>query len=364
MSSLTLITGTIEDAEDPFLRLNPAELYYESWNEDPENENDILITREPIPIRYYSDYKFRISQYLGSGKTLLAMDILSKKVFYGGKVTANLGLVWDNEGKEKDEWISGITSFEDLDNMNNCTFLLDDIRGTIIRWNAKEAEIIGRMVNAGRKTNLDGIITAQREKMIPPEIRDIATDWIVPIIRVRDFTRETPDHTGYPIEMIALHFDGSKILKYISNPIINLDRLFATYSTMQKAISIKDISGEARPDQPGFKLEAEALEFLKQEAQSENWQHLNGKHVFDVIGDHYAIDVVGQDPDGHLYCENKDLTRHIRTAKAKGLKPFLMFKYGASWAFILINYTLSDRIQGKRISPPPTAIRTISYLVR
>lgn len=357
MSSLTLITGTIDEAEDPFLKLNLQELYYERWDADEDDPSSIIVTREMIPIKFYNDSKFRVVQYLGSGKTLKGMDILSHKVVFGGRVCANLGLVWDNEGKPKDQWDSSVMSFDDLENLDHCTVLIDDIKGTILKWNVKEADIVSKIANAGRKTGLDIIVTAQREKMIPPELRDIATEWIVPIIRVRDFTRETPDNTGYPIEMICLHFDGSKIFKFMSEPIIGLEPLFASYSTLQKAIALRQDNNEgARANQPGYALECKAVSFLD-EKTGLKWEHLNGKHVFDVISDTHAFDIVGTDPDGFLYLDHKDLTKHIRTAKRKGQKPYLMYEYANEWRFVPINSNLNDLVEGKRINPSHLAKR-------
>lgn len=239
MTTLTIITGTIDEAEDPFHHLNISELFYESWNWDLKYKNRIAITREPVPVKIYNEDVFRIVQYLGSGKTLLAVNILANKIMRGEKVKGNLALVWNNLGKPKPRWRSDINSLEDLDNLEKCTFVLDDIKSTISSWNCKEANFIAKIAAGARKDNLDIIITAQREKMVPPELRDIATDWLVPIIRVRDYTRKTPDNTGYPIEMIYLQFDGAKILKGISEPLIGLSRLFEAYSTLQHAESLK-----------------------------------------------------------------------------------------------------------------------------
>ena len=38
MSSLILITGTIDQAEDPFHRLDFNQLYYETWKDDPDTK--------------------------------------------------------------------------------------------------------------------------------------------------------------------------------------------------------------------------------------------------------------------------------------------------------------------------------------
>lgn len=352
MSSLTLITGTIDEAEDPFLKLNLSELYYEKWEEDEDDVGAVVVSREPVPIRFYGGDKFRLTQYLGSGKTLKGMDILAQKVVYGGRVAANLGLVWHNEGKPKEDWTSTIQTLDDFRTVEHCTALLDDIKGTVARWNVKESDIVGEVANAGRKMGLDLIVTAQREKMIPPELRDIATEWIVPIIRVRDFTRHTPDNTGYPLEMISLHFDGSKTFKFMSNPLIGLETLFEAYSTTQRAVCLKIGEGSgARPNQPGYKLEAELFDYLNIRKPEMGWVHLNGKGVFDIISDNdqYAFDVVGIGEDGRCHLDHKDLTEHIRQARAKGHLAYLVMKSDQDWAFIPITYPLNDQVKGKKI---------------
>lgn len=246
MSSLTLIAGSMIVENGFNNRINLSELYYEQWYEDLECPEQLDILRERFPISVLSRRFYEISQYLGSGKTLYAMQLLAEKVFYGEAVAGNLGLIWNNEGKTKNQWVSIVNSLDDLDSLNNCVVLIDDIIGTIDSWNAKPALIVTKIATAARKVGLDIIITAQRDIHIPPNIRKIATEWIVPVIRVRDFTRPTPDKgMGYPVEMMGLHFDGTRIFKYMSNPIIKLDRLFDCYSTTQIAHSLK---GEINQD--------------------------------------------------------------------------------------------------------------------
>lgn len=353
MSSLILITGTIDEAEDPFGRLDISELYYESWEQDTDSPNHVIITREPVPLKFYGFDKFRIVQYLGSGKTLKGMDIICDRAYYGNRVAANLGLVWHN-------FIPIIQSIEDFKHLDHCTVLIDDIKGTILRWNVEEADIISEIANSGRKTGLDIIITAQREKMIPPEIRDMATEWIVPIIRVRDYTKKTPDGTGYPVEMICLHFDGAKVLKSISEPIINMRKLFDSYSTIAKAVSLKKGEDKPRTNQPGYELEVKAFEYLKEKAPAENWQHLNGKRAFDIISDVFCIDVCDMDVDGYLITRHKNLIGQIGTAKKTGRKPYLMFPYqGSSWGFIKITPSLHRDHVGDRIDIFRMRIKTL-----
>ena len=240
MASITLITGSASLLDDPFGKLNPSELYYEFWEENINDESEYIIKRDPLPISFFGRTHFNIIQYLGSGKTLMGMHILSEKAYRGENVAANLGLIWHNQKQEdKTKWTSEINTMNEFETLDNCTVLLDDIRSTISSWNSKEAQVVSTIANAGRKTNLDILITAQREIMIPKDIREMATEWIIPVIRIRDMTQWTPDKTGMPIELIGLHFDGSKTFTRMTDSIIGLAPLFQSYSTIQRAIGLK-----------------------------------------------------------------------------------------------------------------------------
>ncbi|MDD5387617.1 MAG: hypothetical protein PHQ22_10530 [Sulfuricurvum sp.] len=360
MSSLILITGTIDQAEDPFHRLDFNQLYYETWKDDIDTK-EIWKETERVPIKFYNSDIFRLVQQKGSGKTLKAMDILSQKAFYGGNVAANLGLIWHNQvKKDKREWDACINTVDDFMNLKHCTALIDDVALWIKKWNTSQATILAEISAAGRKSGLDMICTSQRENQIPPEIRDQATEWIVPIIRVRDErtgSLNPDDNTGRPIELVTLHFDGAKVFKYMSDPIINLEPLMACYSTVEKSINLADNKSSARPNQPGYVLEAKAYEFLNKTCPAMQYKHLDGKNVFDIISDTHAIDVVGSDPDGALVLEHKDLIKHILTAKRKCQKPYIMFMYAGNWRFVPITQNLNELVMGKRINPAHLAQR-------
>lgn len=354
MSSLTIITGTIEDARDPFDRLDLNELYYEFWEEDPDDLGTIIKSRDRAPIVSKGFDKFDIVQTMGCGKTLKAMDILANKAYSGGTVLANLGLIWNNMDRDEKNWEAGVNSFDDLWELNHCTVLFDDFSILVPSWNTEEANTISPIVNNSGKAGLDIIITAQQEVQVPPKIRRVATDWIVPIIRVRDFRQPTPRNDGYPIEMICLYFDGTKVLKYISEPMIGLEPLFKAYRTVERAGNLSGAGG-ARTNQPGYELEAKAFEYLKTNVPGMEWQHLNGKNVFDIISETHAFDIVGTDPDGGLVLDHKDLAKHMRTAKRLGQKPYLMFLRAKEWKFIQITPNLNALVEGKRINPDKIA---------
>jgi len=157
-----------------------------------------------------------------------------------------------------------------------------------------------------------------------------------------------------------MYFNSEKILRSYSEPIRGLDKLFDSYSTVERARGLTKGEEGARPNQPGFKLEVEAVTYLKDKVPAMEWQHLNGKHVFDVISETHAIDIVGTDADGALILEHKDLTKHIRTAKRKGQKPYLMFMHAKEWKLTPITSNLSDLIEGKRLNPAHLGARTRS----
>lgn len=367
MSSLILISGSINEARDPLGRFNPSDVFYTFIEEDPNNQDMVTIRTDDLPMAIDGKH-IEIIQDLGSGKTLKAIDILGRKAFSGGNCYANLGLAWNpvNEGKPKDEWIADINSLEDLSNYNNCTLLIDDIYGTIQSWNTEPAKIVSLVANERRKMRKDIIMTAQREVMIPPGLRDMATEWIIPVITVRDFTRKTPDGMGYPLELRTIHFNGAKVFKYISPPLTNLERLFGAYNTIERAVHLGKGDDNPRTNQPGYKLEIKAFEYLKTMAPAMNWEHLNGKHEFDIISDTHAIDIVGSDQSGLLHLDHKDLLKHIRVSKRKCQKPYIMYESGGSWRFMLINHNLNSQVEGKKIDPDKmnkTRVRSLESII-
>jgi len=362
MSSLILITGTIDQAEDPFNRLDFNELYYETWKDDP-GTGETWKETERVPLKFYNSDVFRLVQQKGSGKTLKAMDILSQKAFFGGNVAANLGLVWHNQDKaDKKDWDACINTVDDFMNLKHCTCLLDDVALWIKKWNTSQASILGEISAAGRKSGLDMICTSQRENQIPPEIRDQATEWIIPIIRVRD-EREgninKEDGTGRPVELITLHFDGAKIFKFMSQPIIGLESLMNCYSTTEKSIDLNQVNNGVRANQPGYDVEYKALEYLKGHFVPETIEHLNGKNVFDLVTPTHAFDVCSMDADGNLISDHKNLLKHLNTAKKTGKIPYLMFPYHDKWGFMKITSRVSNECSGKRINTSYIPIRGI-----
>lgn len=301
-----------------------------------------------------------IIQTTGSGKTILAMlrayEAHSKHIITGGNL--KIGWTENNEGKPKGEWNAVITSMGRLQKTHHMHITLDDIRGTITSWNTSTADMVVELANSTRKKGDRIDITTQRMKFVPPDMRDIIDEVYVPFIRAYDTTRYAPDGRWTPAELLSLHFSSG--YEFLDAKIYNLTTPTARYvldnfDTLQIAESLgeADTAGEGAPrtNQPGYALEVKALEFLKERAPGINWQHLNGKNVFDIISDTHAIDIVGTDPDGGLNLDHKDLLKHIRTANIKGQKPYLMFERAGKWCFVVITHNLNDLVSGKKINP-------------
>lgn len=319
-----------------------------------------------------------VSQPTGSGKTILGVHDLHRTYLHGGNIAANLSYQYFDHNKDKipEKWTPSIRTIEDLQKIRSCHVLIDDIKGTIANWQAKEADIITLTSNTGRKESVDLTFTTQRViNYIPPNIRAVATGYEIPYITVRDCRIPTPDNKGFPVEMEVFSLipgDNGDI--FVGFGVLNKDipdgriitpsaELLNSYRTMELAAGLK-IGGEdgARVNQPGYELEAKAFDYLKAKCPAMKWEHLNGKYVFDIISETHAIDVTGTDPDGRLILEHKDLLGHVRTAKRKGQQPYLMFCYANEWRFVPITYNLNEFVEGKRIKPEHLSNRMKSFI--
>lgn len=315
-----------------------------------------------------------IIQTTGGGKTLLAMMMCYEAHSKGIKTGGNLNIGWteNNIGKPKKEWQAVITSMASLKRSFCMQMTLDDIRGVISSWKTDAADMVAETANATRKRKNRIDITTQRMKYVPPDMRDIIDEVYVPFIRAYDTTRYAPDGRWAPVELLCLHFSSG--YEFMGAKIYNLTTPVARYvmenfDTLQIAESLGEGEekgeGAPRTNQPGYQLEVKALDYLKDKVPGMVWQHLNGKNVFDIISDTHAIDIVGTDIDGYLYLDHKDLLRHIRTAKRKCQKPYLMYVSGGDWRFMPINYKLNEFVEGKKINPDKiykSRIRTIDSI--
>lgn len=325
--------------------------------------------------------QWSVSQPTGSGKTILAVYHLKKTWKNGGNIQANFSYEHfkHNEGLPRDKWKPSISSIDDLQSLKSCHAVVDDIKGTIERWQAKEADIITMVANVGRKESVDLDFTTQRViNYVPPNIRSVATGYEIPYITIRDQRVSSPDRKGFPREMEVFSlipadmgdvFVGFGILNGDipdGKTIMPTQSLLDSYKTMELATGLKVGKEDgARPNQPGYALEAKAFEYLKEQVPGMKWEHLNGKHEYDIISETHAIDVVGTDPSGMLILEHKDLLKHIRIAKRKCQKPYLMYEAGGEWRFMAINYNLNNFVEGKRINTDKISgsrIRTINSI--
>jgi len=309
-------------------------------------------------------FAWSVSQPTGSGKTILAVYNLRETYRRGGNIQANLSYqhMKHNEGKPREEWTPSINSMEDLEHAKKCHLVIDDVKGTIETWQAKEAQIISMVANLGRKEGVDLDFTTQRViNFMPPNIRAVATGYLIPYITIRDLRINTPDNNGYPREMEVLAlipadmgdvFVGFGVLHgdvpdgKIITPSLEL---LNSYKTMEIAVGLKHGEDGIRTNQPGYELEAKALDYLQSNSTDE-WVHLNGKAEFDIVSNKIAIDVVGMSDAGQLHLDHKNLMKHIKIAKIKNQMPYLMYIYGQTWRFIRINRNLNDMVEGKKIN--------------
>lgn len=317
-----------------------------------------------------------VSQPTGSGKTILAVYHLLKTFRNGGNIDGNFSYKYfkHNIGQSPEKWQPSIQSIEDLQKANHTHLVIDDVKGTIDRWQAKEADIITLVANTGRKESVDLDFTTQRViDYVPKNIRSVATGYEIPYITIRDLRKDSPDGKGFPIEMEVFGLIPSDTGDvFVGFGTLNKDipdgktirptyELLNSYKTMELATGLKvGAENGARPNQPGFRLEVKALEYLKEKIPSMKWEHLNGKHVFDIVSDTWAIDVTDMDEDGNLRTEHKNLMRHISTASKKGMIPYLMFPYqGNNWGFLKINKDMDYRLKGQKIDTFRLRIRTL-----
>lgn len=320
-----------------------------------------------------------VSQPTGSGKTILAVHHIFRTYRHGGNIAANFSYKYfaHNFNKPKEQWQPSILSIQDLTDIKKCHVVIDDIKGTIERWQAKEADVITLVANTGRKESVDLDFTTQRViNYMPPNIRAVATGYEIPYITIRDLRKPSPDGKGFPVEMEVFSLipaDSGDV--FVGFGCLNKDipdgkiicptyELLDSYKTMELATGLKVDSKEgARPNQPGYELEVKALEYLKSKVPGMTWEHLNGKHVFDIVSDAWAIDVCDMDADGNLITEHKNMMRHISTASKKGQIPYLMFPYKHSFGMLRINKDVDYRMKGQRIDTFRLRIKTLEDII-
>jgi len=352
--TVRIISGTITDAKDTFgviSRLFSIGAFIRwIWTEKGWIKEKLSIIS-----RATNENKFSIIQTTGSGKTVLAVLYAYFAYVKGGRLGGNFSIFWteNNKGKEKSEWRPLINCIEDIENAKGMHITLDDIRNIIAQWNAKEAKLVSELANGSRKKGNWIDITTQRiENFIPPDIKFISDEIIVPIILILDKTQSSPDGRGKPLRIMALRFSpGYDLLDYKIYDLNNDtgEQILNGYDTLQLSSKLQVESSTSRTNQIGYELESDALSFLEKSDKKISWKHLDGKSVFDIISKDFSIDVCDMDDDGDLYTEHKNLLNHIRTANKKGSSPFLMFPYRSSWGFVPVSAKLAQRHKGDRI---------------
>lgn len=309
-----------------------------------------------FPIDRYG-ITWSVSQPTGSGKTILAVYHLRKTWRNGGNIQANFSFAGmeHNKGKPKEEWKPSITSIEDLKSLRKCHAVVDDIKGTIEHWQAKEADVITLVANTGRKEGVDLDFTTQRViNYMPPNIRAVATGYEIPYITIRDLRRESPDGKGFPVEMEVFSLipaDSGDV--FVGFGCLNKDipdgkiicptlELLESYKTMELATGLKaDGNDSGGSLAPGWELECEAESYLKSVFPGVEIKHPK-KKIFDLYLPTHAFDVIGTNEDGNGYTQHKTWSKLIGAARRTNKIPYLMFKWGDGWGFIRIKYDLPE----------------------
>lgn len=368
--TLRIITGTITDAKDPFGKLQELQeigLFYK-WH---WNGKEVGWTYSPSHVVSSDKNKFNVIQTTGSGKTILLALYLYRAHINQITTGSNFSMRWtdNNKGKEKTLWQPIINSIDDFEQAKHMHLGIDDIRGTMTGWNTKEAKLISALSLLSRKMGNWVDLTTQRlENFVPPDMRYITDEYIVPYIRSVDETRRAPDGRGTPLEIIAMRFSpGYELLDY---KLYNLNNkvgrdLLSSYDTLQVAVGLKKgEEGAPRTNQPGYKLEVEVFDKCKELRPDIEWKHLNGKHVFDIIGGKFALDACSVDPDGNPITEHKTFGGHLATAGRKKQIPYLVFPYAGELRAIRIKYDLPNHIDlnlinmGKRLQTLQSILRS------
>lgn len=351
--TLRIITGTIENATDPFGKLQELkdkQLFYK-WH---WNGKDIGWTYQTCNVLAEDGKHLSFIQTTGSGKTVFATLLSYKAHVNGFKTGGNYSIRWTprNTNQPKNNWVPEIQSMEEFEDARMMHLTIDDIRGTIETWNSKDARMVSALSLLSRKMgNWIDVTTQALENMVPTDMRRITDEYIVPYIRSVDETVRGPDGRAVPTEILTMRFSpgfalldyhlwfvGSKLGKWIMD----------SFSTLEVARGLKK-GGEDRPrtNQPGYQLEVKAFEFLKDKIPE--LKHLNGKQVFDLQSPTHGFDVCQMDESGDLRTEHKHLNTHIKVARKKNIVPYLMFPYLDSWGFIKITNGLAYRHVGDRI---------------
>lgn len=301
-----------------------------------------------------------VSQPTGSLKTALAVEVMRRTVARGGNIQANFSFKWmkHNIGKPKEQWTPSITSIEDITKASHTRLTIDDIKGTIDHWQAKEADIISMAANLGRKESVDIDITSQGvTNYVPPNIRRIATGYMIPYCTIRDKRLYSPDGKGFPreCEIISLIPGDTNVgdvfvgFGFINGDIPNgelfipTQELFDSYMTMEHAKGLK--VGGVDSKRPGLEGEQKLLAYLQLHYPDITFHLKNGKGVFDIESPHALLDHVGIEEHGtgyRLNTRHKNISKHRDYSQLHKTPAYIVYEWNGDYRFLTINspYTL------------------------
>lgn len=312
-----------------------------------------IVTLPPI-IAHLGYGNFSVTQTMGSGKTILGMEHLARTHFSGFATAANMSVQWfpSNRNKPKKEWIPNVNSLDDLDKARKVTVLFDDIKKTITKWQAKEADMISGIVNASRKESVNMLLTTQRViNFVPKDIREVATNYEVPYITIRDMRQKSPDSMGKPLEMEVFNISANDVFLGFglhngfmpdNSTLILNDKLLNSYSTLEIAVDLKN-GGSAVPLDKNINREPytgyynEMKVFKELSKYQGELTHLSfenpHEHDSDILfvnGKKYLIDSVACRLHGNYYSlstDHKDMNKLYEDAKTRKIIRMLAFEY-------------------------------------
>lgn len=404
MAYLTIITGTHEFydmfgyLQNDILKNTVYRYNVDGVKFKKKRFDRVVITEEgevvklPPVMAALSKNRFSVVQTMGSGKTILGAEHIARVHKIGGRTGANLGVEWfpSNKDKKKEQWVPNINSIEDMQSAKNITALFDDIKGTIKKWNSNEADLISAIANASRKEGVNLLLTTQRViNFVPKDIREVATNYEIPYITIRDMRKPSPDSMGYPLEMEVFNISANDVFMGfgVSNglipdgkTILPTPKLLNCYSTLEIA---RDLSKgeETTPLMQNTELEPykgynnevkvikelEKFEGTIRHLSAENPREHDTDILFYAPDGLYHIDAIGTQRynKGKRYyhklnTESKDAMDIYNKAQAKGVKKsFLAFEWKGKIRFLDIKHIIgksgacdySQELRKKTIMP-------------
>lgn len=348
------------------------------------NEDGELIVLPEIISPPITNKVFSVVQTMGSGKTILGMEHLARVHKIGGNTAANMSVEWfkENIGKQKEEWIPTLNSMADLETAKNVTVLFDDIKKTISKWQAKEADMVSSIVNASRKESVNVIFTTQRViNFVPPNIREVANNYEIPYITIRDMRRDSPDKMGMPLEMEVFNISANGVFENFGlftgmfvdgKTICPTERLLNSYSTLEIATDLsgkggvtikngKEVPVEPKiPSYNGYELEKFICDELeKRDVGVVHLAAVNREHEADIEvvksnGSKVLIDAVScykrtdHKNAYRMQTHHKDIKQKIKNAKDG--------KYN-----IYLGYIFNSRLWFLNFDALPNVVGDLSY---